>query len=271
VHSKPKDNVSTSFTWTKQDDNKEPNKQESSVAFKSHDVKFNVNFNSKNFVLKADKSDLISGDFKLNSAAKVDYNHQTHDYNGELHLHGNSPDISGVTAFFDNKIKHELKNGTKSQKLTAAVNFVHDKQHHLGVYSQHDLNKFTSLWLQAAFTPKDKKYMAFLRANIQKHLVTIGHTHEHEACNSTHAVEVTYDAGAEAKKMPHLNQPVEVRVGSEYRFSSATRLHSYFAYGSGFSAFQCVNHKVNDYLSAAIHQDYSDGKHNLGVKFSYAI
>lgn len=157
--------------------------------------------------------------------------------------------------------------------MTMAANFAHDKQHHFGFHGEHDLTALTRLWVQAAFTPTDKNKTSFVRADILKHFVSLGHTFECGKTNATHAFEIQYDASADAPKNLFLKQPVTLKTGTEYRFSDKTKLHTNFSLGAHFDAFACVHHKLNDHIHAAIHQDFhGDTKeHKLGVRLSYHV
>jgi hypothetical protein len=98
------------------------------------------------------------------------------------------------------------------------LNIAHEGKHHLGFYFEHDTKDFKRLWAQLGFTPEGD-HSGFLRADLQKHLVSLGHIRK-DTKDSCHAVEVTFNAAEGAKGL--LGYPVEIKTGDEYKLSDST-------------------------------------------------
>lgn len=171
--------------------------------------------------------------------------------------------------------KHFEHNNKGESKLKASVNCAHEGEHHLGVYFEHDMKDFKRLWAQAAWTPKDKNHSNFVRADLHKHFVSIGHLHKHGS-NATHAVEVTYDAADGAKGLRGL--PIGVKAGAEYKLSDATHLKTHLHAAEHWGTSVKVEHKVDEHWSVATHQEFSSenlkakqGPHSMGFKVNYKL
>jgi len=159
--------------------------------------------------------------------------------------------------------------------VKASVNVAHENEHHVGAYFEHDMKDFKKLWAQVGWTPKDSKNKSFVRADLHKHFVSIGHLHNHsDSCQ--HGVEVTYDAADGAKGLKGL--PIGVKVGAEYKLSSATNLKTHVHAAENWGACIKVDHKVDDHWTVSSHQEFSSanlsakqGPHNLGFKVAYKL
>jgi hypothetical protein len=115
----------------------------------------------------------------------------------------------------------------------------------------------------------------FVRADLQKHFLSLGHLHQHNE-NCTHAVEVTYDAADGAKGLKGL--PIGVKYGADYKLSDSTHLKTHLHAAEHWGSCIKVEHKVNDHWTVASHQEFSSanlsakqGPHNLGFKVVYKL
>lgn len=154
------------------------------------------------------------------------------------------------------------------------LNLAHEGKHHLGLYFEHDTKDFKRLWAQLGFTPEGD-HSGFLRADLQKHFVSIGHVHKHCSC-ATHAFELAYNAADGAKGLHGF--PVEAKVGAELKFSDHVVLKANARAGEHYAAEAKLDYKVDNNWSVATHQDFSSAKlkdksgpYSLGFKVNYKL
>jgi hypothetical protein len=276
---KPKSNVATSFSWTdqvewdKEGNAKESRKTDSKISKSCNSgMKQDWTFAADKFAVKVAKGDLVEGDWHLNADATAEVKPAKDEWKVEGHVHGHTPDFSCIRGFFDNNFEYNSK---KEMKIKSHLSFAHEGMHHLGVYFEHDAKDFTKLWAQLAFTPNDAAHHNFLRADMQKHFVSVGHHHKHDS-GAQHAVEVTYDAADGAKGL--YGTPLGVKTGAEYKLSDNTHFRSSVWWNEHYGAGMKVEHKIDDHWTVASHQEFDSanlkakqGPHNLGFRVQYKL
>lgn len=75
-----------------------------------------------------------------------------------------------------------------------------------------------------------------------------------------------------------LNMPVDVQVGHNFKASDATDFQASVKYGSSLEVHNAVSHKLNDNLTAKMHQHFfsknintEDSAVDVGFEFSYKL
>lgn len=155
------------------------------------------------------------------------------------------------------------------------MDFAHEKKHHIGGYLEHDTKEFKRLWAQIAFTP-EKHELAFIRADVLKHLVSAGALHKISGTDYTHGLEVTYDAADGAKGFQGF--PVAVKSGAHYALSDATHLKTCVEIGEHYGGHLKVEHKIDKNWTVEAHQEFcsaklkvAGGPYDLGFKVHYKL
>jgi len=217
---RPKKEVSTSFTVTDQSEWKEgaeitSRKTESKVSVDKYDTKTHWTFANDKFALKLERDDILKGDVHLDADVAVESKPAKDEWKVTACAHAHTKDFSGVRAFVNNHVEYNQK---KEVLYKQGLNIAHEGKHHLGFYFEHDTKDFKRLWAQLGFTPEGD-HSGFLRADLQKHLVSLGHIRK-DTKDSCHAVEVTFNAAEGAKGL--LGYPVEIKTGDEYKLSDST-------------------------------------------------
>lgn len=277
---RPKKNVSTAFNWTDQVEwDKEGNAKESrktdtkiSKNCDNWHLKTDWTFAADKFAAKLSRNDLVEGDWHVDADATFEVKPAKDEWKVEGHVHGHTPDFSCIRGFFDNNVEHNSK---KETKIKSHVSFAHEDMHHLGVYFEHDTKDFTRLWAQLAFTPRDAQHHNFLRYDVQKHFVSVGHHHDHKN-GAQHAFEVTYDAADGAKGL--YGTPLGAKSAASYKLSDHTHLKTALWWNANYGAEMKVEHKIDDHWTVGTHQEFDSsnlkakqGPHNLGFKVNYKL
>jgi len=273
---RPKKTVSTSFSWTDQtewkgDDKTDSNKTEAKVSIQKDDIKTHYTFAGDKFAIKAEKEALLTGDFHLDADLSGEWKPAKDEWKVTANASGHSNTSGDVKAFLTVNAEFNQK---KEILAKASVNVAHDNSQHFGLYFEHDTKDFKRLWGQLAYTPEGD-HTGFLRADIQKHFVSLGYINKHSN-DITHAFEASYNAGEGAKGFQGF--PVEFKFGAEYKLSDSTHLKSALRAGEHYAAEWKVDHKIDEHWSVGSHQDFNSarlkaksGPYNLGFKVNYKL
>lgn len=243
VSAKPKDNVSMSHTWTKQQEwavqnndkgeqvsaaYKVSEKTASKLGFKHDDVKFDVAVANDKWSVKA-SGNLVNDDWKVDGSATYE-DKPGAQWKAEFATAVASPDMSGVKVNMNMSVEQTSKLATKDGKAEWAnqnpvlkmdtnVNF--EKDFHLGAAVEHDTKDLKKC--NVGLMKKEDANKYWIGYNVKNPLVRLGCSVHYADKNFTHVYEMCHNPSKTAP-LEWQMFPVRFAAGGMYKLSKDTTM-----------------------------------------------
>jgi len=270
----PKQNVTVGHTWTRESEWKESayvEKEKTATKFglKAHDVKWGTTFANDKFAVSAAGQLLKENDWTVNASGAYETKPAKKEWKATGSATVTSPDFSGVKAHINLDSEHNEKS---EWKVNAKLNLNIQKDHNVGVSTEHDTKTFKKIFAQATTRDGDNVYWA--RANVLTHSFHAGCMQTYK--NFAHSYDVEYNATKDFKGFQ--GQPVVVTAGGRYTLSDQTSFTYNGTAGEHLAANAAFKHKVDSHWTVGAHQHFDgarlSGKRNpydLGFEVEYKL
>lgn len=163
-------------------------------------------------------------------------------------------------------------NEKKEWTINGKINLNVQKDHNIGVSTEHDTKAFTKIFAQASTKDGDNTY--WFRSDILQKTFNLGCTQQYKSFSHSYNAEYGTDAGF---KGVH-GHPVVITAGGNYRLSDATGFNYNATAADTWKANVNFNHKVDAHWTVGAHQHFDGSRLNtkrnpydLGFNIEYNL
>lgn len=295
VNATPKNCISMSHTWTKQqewtgDKYSQAVKNATKVGIKHADTKWDVAAANDKWSVKIGHP-LYSDDWKVNGSVNVEGKPAKKETKVTAESSIVSPDFSGVKAFANVSVESTFKDintekdTSKNAKMVrgfapaeikfdANINF--EKDYYVGAAVEHNTTKVTDAAFSFVKNEDSSKY--WLNYNATKSEIGTGCLINYAEKNFTHVYEAKYNHDNKAT-LKLFAQPLSLAAGGKYVLSKDSTLLYGLEFAKEISAQAKFDHKLDKHWKVSIHQSFdahrlADGKrapYDLGFNVAYNL